>query len=336
MQIMRHILDETDRRIVAVLLSAPRASWREVAHCLELSERTVTRRVTPLYADDTLRATVVGNPVKAPGVIPVALRIRCRPGKVRQVADALAHRADTTSVDILGGGDEICAVFFLDGPEARNTLLLRDLPATDAVNSWTAHTLLRVFPNAFRWTAGLLSPEETARLAPVPPTAPAATPAPLPIDASLVASLTEDGRASYTDLAHRAGTTPLTARRRLDALVRGLVVRLATEVDLALLGVQAEALLWITVQPGALEKTAQTLSTHPHVRFAAATTGPANLLIALGAADLDALYTFLTTTVGPLRQITAVEIAPLLATAKRTGLVRRTTASKAVAPLGRP
>ncbi len=325
MQIMRHELDETDRRIVAVLLASPRASWREIAHCLELSERTVVRRVAPLFADGTLRATVVRNPTHIPGVIPISLRIHCRPNKIRHVAEALAHRSDTTWVDILGGGDEISAVFFLDGPEARNTLLLRDLPATDAVNSWTAQTLLRVFPNAFRWTAGLLTPEESARLAPAPLIAP---PAPLAVDTALITALTEDGRATYTDLAHRAGTTALTARRRLDALVRGLVVRLATEVDLALLGIHAEALLWISVQPGALQETAQTLSTHPQVRFTAATTGPANLLITLAATDLDALYTFLTTTIGALSQIVAVEITPLLATAKRTGLIRRAAPSK--------
>ncbi|WP_042402460.1 Lrp/AsnC family transcriptional regulator [Streptacidiphilus carbonis] len=318
---MRQELDETDRRITAVLLASPRASWRDVSRCLGLSERTVVRRAAPLYADGTLRATAVRNPARLPGLVPVALRIRCRPNKIRQVAGALSRRADTVWVDILGGGDEISAIFFLDGPDARNTLLLRDLPATDAVHSWVAHTLLRVYLAAFRWTAGLLSPEETAGLAAVPPTAP---PAPLDLDTALIAALAEDGRATYTDLALRAGTTPLTARRRLDALVRGQAVRLATEVDLALLGVHAEALLWITVRPGALESTAEALTAHPQVRFAAATTGPANLLIALAATDLDALYTFLVTTIGPLGGITAIETTPLLATAKRTGLIRGT------------
>nr|WP_208615948.1 AsnC family transcriptional regulator [Streptomyces cellostaticus] len=320
MPIMRQSLDETSRRIVAVLLASPRASWREVGRVLGLSERTVVRRAAPLYADGTLRATVVRNPVYFPDLVPIALRIRCRPNKIREVAGALARRDDTIWVDILGGGDEISAVFFLDGPDACNTLLLRDLPATDAVHSWTAHTLLRVFPTAFRWTAGLLSSEETARLAPAPRVA---RPAPLDIDGALIASLTEDGRTTYTELARRAGTTALTARRRLDALVSGQVVRLATEVDLALLGVHAEALLWITVQPGALEETAETLAVHPQVRFTAATTGPANLLVAVAATDLDALYAFLVTTIGPLSGITAIDTTPLLATAKRTGLTRR-------------
>ncbi|WP_042381276.1 Lrp/AsnC family transcriptional regulator [Streptacidiphilus melanogenes] len=319
---MRQSLDETDRRIAAVLLASPRAGWREISSCLGLSERTVVRRAAPLYADGTLRATVVRNPMHFPGLIPLALRIRCRPNKIRTVAAALARRPDTVWVDILGGGDEISAVFFLDGPDARNALLLRDLPATEAVNAWTAHTLLRVFPTAFRWTAGLLTPEETARLTSRPPIATATGVTSHPADAALITALTEDGRATYTDLARRADTTALTARRRLEALVRGQVLRLATEVDLALLGAQAEALLWLSVQPGALDRTAQALSVHPQVRFTAATTGPANLLIAVAATDLDALYAFLVTTVGPVDGITTVETTPLLATVKRTGLTR--------------
>ncbi|WP_411144297.1 Lrp/AsnC family transcriptional regulator [Streptomyces sp. x-80] len=323
MQIVRHTLDETDRRITAALLALPRASWRAVGRCLGISERTVVRRATPLYADGTLRATAVRNPAHFPHLIPMALRIRCRPNRIRAVARTLARRTDTVWVDILGG-DEISTIVFLDGPTARNTLLLRDLPATDAVGSWTAHTLLRVFPTSFHWTAGLLSPQDIAGLDPAP-RLPAAAPVSLgSIDTALISALAENGRATYADLAQRAGTTALTARRRLDALVRGQVVRLATEVDLALLGVHAEALLWMTVQPGALQETATALSAHPQVRFTAATTGSANLLIALAAADLDALYTFLTATVGALGGITAIDTTPLLATVKRTGLIRHT------------
>ncbi|MFC9932292.1 Lrp/AsnC family transcriptional regulator [Streptomyces sp. NPDC127190] len=322
MRIMRQVLDETDRRIAAALVASPRASWREVARCLGLSERTVVRRVALLYADGTLRATAVRNPARFPHLIPVALRIRCRPNKIRQVAQALARRPDTVWVDILGGGDEISTIFFPEGAEARNNLLLRDLPATDAVGSWTAHTLLRVFPTAFRWTAGLLSPAELAELAPALLKTPAASYTQVDVDTALIAAVTEDGRATYTDLARRAGTTALTARRRLEALVEGQVLRLATELDLALLGAQTEALLWIAVQPGALQETARTLSTHPHVRFCAATTGPANLVVAVAAANLDALYTFLTDTVGPLDGVTAIDTTPLLATVKRTGLIR--------------
>ncbi|MGR3871591.1 hypothetical protein ACUXZZ_23810 [Streptomyces graminifolii] len=42
----------------------------------------------------------------------------------------------------------------------------------------------------------------------------------------------------------------------------------------------------------------------------------------VAAADLDALYTFFTDTVGPFDGVTVIDTTPLLATVKRTGLIR--------------
>ncbi|MGW1618934.1 Lrp/AsnC ligand binding domain-containing protein [Streptomyces sp. NPDC002172] len=321
MEKVRHRLNETDSRIAAAMLAAPRASWRTVGRVLGVSERTVVRRAAPLFHDGTLRATAVRNPVHFPDLIPLALRIRCKPNRISAIAATLARRPDTVWVDVLGGGDEICTILFLDGPDARNNLLLRDLPATPAVQSWTSHVLLRVFPAAFDWSGGLLSEAELTALRPDTSAVPTRS-ALLPLDHQLIAALVEDGRASCTDLAVRADTTPLTARRRLDALVNGQVLRLATEVDLARLGIRAEALLWITVAPGGLEETGRQLSRHPQVRFASATTGSANLLVAVAAADLNALYVFLSETIGALEHVTILEVTPILTGVKRTGLVR--------------
>ncbi|MFE1879378.1 AsnC family transcriptional regulator [Streptomyces diastatochromogenes] len=321
MENVSHLLNETDSRIAAAMLASPRASWRTVGRVLGISERTVVRRAAPLFHDGTLRATAVHNPVWFPDLIPLALRIRCRPNRISSIAATLARRPDTIWVDVLGGGDEICTILFLDGPDARNALLLRDLPATPAVQSWTSHVLLRVFPASFDWSGGLLSEAELAGLRPDTPAAPTPS-ALLPVDHQLIAALIEDGRASYTDLARRADTTPLTARRRLEALVGGQVLRLATEVDLARLGIRTEALLWIAVAPGGLEETGHQLSRHPQVRFTSAITGSANLLVAVAAADLNALYHFLSDTIGALEHITTIEVTPILTGVKRTGLVR--------------
>ena len=115
---------------------------------------------------------------------------------------------------------------------------------------------------------------------------------------------------------------PTAIGRRLEVLVGDQVVRLATEVDLARLGIRSEALLWITVAPGGLEETGRRLSRHPQVRFASATTGSANLLVAVAAADLNALYHFLNDTIGALPHVTTLEVTPILSGVKRTGLVR--------------
>jgi DNA-binding Lrp family transcriptional regulator len=195
---------------------------------------------------------------------------------------------------------------------ARNLLLLRDLPATAAVESWTSYTMLRVFPTAFLWNGQPAKPPFLAGYQ-VPPTH-------HDIDDALITALIADGRASYTELATQAETSAITARRRLDALVRGLSLRLAIEVDLGLLGIHGEALLWLNVAPGELNATGEALSQHPSVRFVAATTGRANLLVAVAAADLAALYAFLTC--GGVDRSVGTEVTPILTTVKRTGLIR--------------
>ncbi|MBR7830691.1 Lrp/AsnC family transcriptional regulator [Actinospica sp. MGRD01-02] len=225
-------------------------------------------------------------------------------------------------VDILGGGNEISSVLFLDGPDARNALLLRDLPATADVLSWDAYDLMKVFPAGFAWSGGLLTSDQTEMLRPYPEE-PADTPTIQPIDDALIDRLAINSRAGYSELAAQLDTSASTVSRRLETLVAAHVVRLACEVDLSLLGIRSEALLWITTGPGSLETIGQGLSRHPQVRFAAATTGAANLLVAVAAKDLSGLYAFVTGTIGTLADIRGVELTPILNAVKRTGRVRR-------------
>jgi DNA-binding Lrp family transcriptional regulator len=317
----RRSLDEVDRRIAAVLMAEPRASWRTVAHVLDLSERTIVRRATPLLQDGTLRPTAVRNPARFPRIVPMALRIRCHPKRIRAIAAGLARRPDTIWVDILGGGNEISSVLFLDGPAARNTLLLRDLPATADVLSWDAYDLMRVFPAGFAWSGGLLTPQQFDALSPYA-RGPAAVPEIQSSDEALIDQLTVNARAGYSELATLLDTSASTVRRRLETLLAAHMVRLACEVDLSLLGIASEALLWIATGPGGLEAAGHTLSQHPQVRFTAATTGAANLLVAVAAEDLSGLYTFLTQTVGSLEDVRTLEVTPILNSVKRTGRVR--------------
>jgi DNA-binding Lrp family transcriptional regulator len=252
----------------------------------------------------------------------MVLRIRCRPGRVKAIAAGLARRPDTIWVDILGAGNEISSVLFLDGPEARTALLLRDLPATADVHSWDAYDLMRVFPAGFNWSAGLLTTEQFDAIAPQAHD-PTAAPEIQPLDEALIDRLALNGRATHNELATLLGTSASTVRRRMETLVSAHMVRLACEVDLGLLGIATEALLWIATGPGSIEAIGDTLSRHPQVRFTAATTGATNLLVAVAAEDLNGLYTFLTETVGPLDDVRGLEVTPILTSAKRTGRTRQ-------------
>ncbi|MFI9504386.1 Lrp/AsnC family transcriptional regulator [Nocardia sp. NPDC052566] len=320
-------LDTTERRICAALLARPRATWRELSQQLELSERTVVRRVAPLYADGTLRATVLRDPAYFTELRPMVLRLRCHPSRTRTIAESLARRPDSISVDVIGGGEEICALLFLDGIRARDELLLRDLPATSTVLASTAHRVLRGLPSAFDPTG---SERNIVHGSPIGTISPTATL--VGGDFTLIDALARNGRASYAELARQTGMTESTVRRRLDALFTAGALRPATELDLALLGVQAEAFVWITAAPAALDTVVETLGACPQVRMLLAITGNANLLAAVAVSDMPALYTFLGDTLGALAGVATAETTPVLMPLKRTGLPRRANRQAQPAP----
>jgi DNA-binding Lrp family transcriptional regulator len=63
------------------------------------------------------------------------------------------------------------------------------------------------------------------------------------------------------------------------------------------------------------------LAAHPEIPFAAATTGPTNLVASAVFRDTRHLYEYLTGELAALPGVSSVQTAPVIATFKRTGSV---------------
>jgi DNA-binding Lrp family transcriptional regulator len=141
-------------------------------------------------------------------------------------------------------------------------------------------------------------------------------------DEPLLAELARDGRASNAAIAAAIHWHESSVRRRIDELRRSGVVYFEVDVDNRVQGLNAHALLWLSVEPARLEEAGRALATHPEIPFAAATTGPANLVASAVFRDTQHLYEYLTGELAGLPGVTSVETAPIIRTLKRTGLVR--------------
>lgn len=91
------------------------------------------------------------------------------------------------------------------------------------------------------------------------------------------------------------------------------------EIEPALLGYHAEAMMWLTVAPAALTATTRALAGHSQIAYAAATTGPANVAAAVICRDLGDLYEYIATDIGALDGVTSVETAPVVRRVKAGG-----------------
>lgn len=296
-----------------------RAQFNHVAKVLGTSQQTVARRYRKLRESGALRVVGMIDARRA-GQVEWFLRLSCAPDTAVRVARALAGRPDTTWVQLTSGGTEISCVIRADNaPEA---LLLQQLPRTPKVLSVSAHCLLRSFvggPVGWHGRAGVLTADQIAQLTPAFEEAEAAEEP--EVDERLAALLREDGRASFTDLAAATGWSEPTVRRRVNQLRASGLLYFDVDVDPAVLGFSAQAILWMSVRPKHLVAAAQALARQPEVALAAITTGPADLLAKVVCRDIDALCAYLTERVATIEGIERMETAPVIHTLKRASRV---------------
>ncbi|GLZ29503.1 AsnC family transcriptional regulator [Lentzea sp. NBRC 105346] len=301
------MVESIDRQIVHALQIDGRAPFARVAEVLGVSEHTVARRYRKLREAKAIRVVGALNGILL-GHHAWTIRLRCTPDVGAPLAAALAKRKDTHWVHLLSGGTEISCY---QQTESDTELLLDKLPRS--VLDVSAQSVLRGFVAPSTWSGlACLDDDQIEHLKPrVEPEQVELTDS----DHALIDLLNKDGRMGYAELAHRAGTSESTARRRVEHLRKARVLDIQLDADPKAFGYAAEARLWMTAPPAKLAEVGANLATHPEVYFAAATTGRAGLVASVVCRDSLDLYRYLTERIGP--NVNEVESAPVLRTVKR-------------------
>jgi DNA-binding Lrp family transcriptional regulator len=315
------MLDQLDRQVVRALQLDPRAPFSLIAEVLGVSEQTVARRYRKLRGDGYLRVMGLVSP-RGLGVTEWLLRIGCRPGGARRLADALARREDVSWVTLSSGGSEIVCVVRSLSEQQSDELLLQRLPATSQVLSLATHAVLHRFAGREADWAGYvgdLTDAQATRLAAPPPAGPADPDLLQPSDAPLLAALALDGRTSYAALAKQAGWTEGRVIRRVEALREAGILYFDVDLATTALGFKASAYLWLIVEPARLATVGEEISRHAEVPFAAAITGSANLVTSVVCRDSEALYEYVTTKISAAAGVRQLEISPVLSRIKQAG-----------------
>jgi DNA-binding Lrp family transcriptional regulator len=326
-------IDDLDRQLVHCLSVSRRATHRQIAEVLGVSDQTVARRYRRLRSAGVLRVVGLRNR-KRLGALGWFVRLRCVPGAGTQIAAALARRPDTAWVQLLSGDTEVLCSLRGDPREGPDSLLAR-LPRGGRVVDVTAHSLLHMFsgsPGGLDYLA-VLAPERVAplrySLAGGPADSEPADGKPAgqgsaeltEADRALLAALGVDGRMSHADLAAATGWSESTVRRRMEQLTRSGQLLFHLELNLPVFGFNAEAWLWISVPPSELEAAGKALAAVPEVAYAAATTGTANIAACVVCRDNQEFYQFLTNKAGGIPAIGRIETSPIIRTVKQASVM---------------
>jgi DNA-binding Lrp family transcriptional regulator len=320
----RVTLDRLDEQILRVLQLSPRLPFRRMGALLGVSEQTVARRYRALQKAGVLHIIAVVDPT-ALGESDWLVRIRCRPEATLDLGRALAQRPDIAWVSVSAGGTELACAVRSRSQQEREHLLVDRLPRSAAVLEFTASVVLRRFVggSASDWIGvrHVLTREQEAALRDELPARrpPLRTGSLRPEDYPMLDVLARDGRASYGELARAAGISEARAARRLNTLLETGVVYLDVDLAAALLGFPTSAYVWLSVPPARLDAACRALAGHGEAPFVAAVSGRANLVASVTFRSLDELYEYVTTRVGAIDGVQAIEVSPVLRRLKQAG-----------------
>ncbi|MET7930779.1 Lrp/AsnC family transcriptional regulator [Streptomyces sp. NPDC005349] len=313
------MIDALDLKLMQALQLDGRAPFSRIADVLGVSDQTVARRFRRLRSSVGLRVLGITDEARL-GRTNWIVRLQCTPDGAEQLGSALARRPDTSYVGLLSGGTEVICAMRPRTSQERDELLLARLQRTPRVISVSAHCVLRYFyggPVGWLNKINALDADQEAALR-LPPADPSAAPPDLDsLDEALLTMLHRDGRTPLTELQAATGQTESVVKRRLTRLQSSGILYFYVQHTHELLGNDVRATLWLTVAPASLAAVGRALSSHPEVRFAAATTGRAGVFAATLHRDTGALYTYLSDKIGALDGIQSVEPALIVRQVKQ-------------------
>ncbi|MEU8352401.1 MULTISPECIES: Lrp/AsnC family transcriptional regulator [unclassified Streptomyces] len=313
-------IDDLDRRVIAALQLNGRAPWSAVARWAGAGETTVQRRYTALRERGLLSVVGALDLDRSDAGSSMLVRIQAKPGKGRELAELLAECPEARFLAIVTGTADLIVDFVTRDRDQLLRLLFTDLPGADLITSTESVAVIRTFTTAADWDTGLLPPEAVADLRPARAAGRGARetePRELSeLESAVVRELSRDGRLPVTAMARTLGRSEAGVGRALDRLVSKGRLGFRTLVEPALLGFDAEFMVWLSIDPARLSEAGRRLAAHPGTKFLAAATGRFNLVGHMVLPRKSDLFRYTDEVIGSLPGLGASDITLHLLTLK--------------------
>ncbi len=315
-------LDQLDQSIVRALQLNGRASWKQIAKAIGSAESTVTRRGQQLLSSRAVSVTAVIDHLRCGLGVSIYIRFRARPGRVLELAEAIASLSAPRFVTLTIGSFDVVAEVVVESH--RDILSVTDeLKQNENILETESMVVMRKFSAFEEWHPGQFDDDATRLLR----NGGAAThyghrdwitPERLtPQEFEIAGILAADGRATYAAVAAAVGISESTAARRVESLVSRGCLRFRTLFEAPIIGLDVEFMLWLAVDPSRIETIGEALSQHPATRYASATTGQFNLILQGVLSSYGELYIFMTQTIGRLAGVLSADLTLQGQTLKR-------------------
>lgn len=267
-------LSESDLALINAMQLAPRADFVSIGQTLGMAPATVARRWQRLQESRVAWTTVtVGRHHQDRPMTALALITIDQARSESTVAALLDEPEIATVSSLFGEWDLLVDIFVSDIDRLRAYLpALRSIPGVMRVE---CRLFGSVFAEGGSWELGALDRDRHQRASMRMPPAQVSVD---DLDRQIISALSQDGRASWTELAVRCGTSAPTARRRVEQLLRTGAIAIRCEVAERLVVPIVPVTFFAHAPVQDLTKIATAIANTPACRLVASMAGTHNLV----------------------------------------------------------
>ncbi|GAA3377893.1 Lrp/AsnC family transcriptional regulator [Streptomyces sannanensis] len=146
-----HSLDDTDRRIIAILQADGRRPYSQIAEELAIPASSVRFRVQRLEESGVLQIVGIANPLTIGFDRFAMIGIRVRPGTASEVCRALRELPETSYVIMTAGQYDVMTEVICRDTGHFTDLVNRRMPLIDGIVSTDSFFVLEVHKLAYGW-----------------------------------------------------------------------------------------------------------------------------------------------------------------------------------------
>jgi DNA-binding Lrp family transcriptional regulator len=318
------ILTPEDLQLIDALQVAPRAPWEAIGHAVGIGAVTAAKRWAKISENGLAWVTAAPGMALHNAQCLAYVEITCHPADRPKVAAAIAKHSLALTVELTTGSADILVTVAAADLQTMSHYLLEHLDQVEHVLSSRARIATRLYSEGSSWRLRVLPPTATAPLEQLRGRQLTDGPddGPVRLSDSVKAMLTHlalDGRASYAELAERAGTSPTTARRHISRLLSSGVVIPRTDVNAHAVKWPVQVYLWASAPADSLTETARMLSRFRQARLTATVTAGPSLALCSWLQTVEEVHRLELAISAKLPHLRVVDRLIVLRTVKRMG-----------------
>lgn len=147
----RSVLDDVDRRIVAILQENGRTSNREMGRKLEVSEATVRNRISRLISEGLINIVAVPTPRAVGMTLSAIIGVSVSLPRIDEIVAELVTKPEVRYAGLSTGRYEVILEAFFNDQEHLLEFVTKDLGHMDGVTRVETSIILRVAKFSYEW-----------------------------------------------------------------------------------------------------------------------------------------------------------------------------------------